>query len=99
MPKRNASVTPRSRVKNAIRMLWLRSRERASALKMAKHTCGDCNRKGSKAKGKVVDIRVHHAKGIDWDGVVDIIIERVLQTPHDYEVLCKECHEKRHVKA
>jgi 5-methylcytosine-specific restriction endonuclease McrA len=89
-------TTPRSRVKNAIRQMWLRSRERAAAVKLHSNTCQHCGRKGSVAKGKEVKIQCHHTKGIDWDGVVDLIFERVLQTPLDYTVLCKECHDKEH---
>jgi hypothetical protein len=48
------------------------------------------------AKGREVKIICHHTDGIDWDGVVDLIFERVLQTPEAYTVLCKECHEKLH---
>ena len=91
MSKRKPN-TPRSRVKNALRMLWLRSRERAAAIKAADNTCAKCGRKGSKAQGREVKIEVHHLDGIDWDGVVDIICERVLQDPSRLQVLCKECH-------
>ena len=94
--KKDTTRTPRSKVKNAIRQLWLRSRERATALKNAKYTCEYCNRKQSKAKGKELKVEVHHAHGIDWDGIVDLIIERVLQRPDDYIVLCKDCHKKEH---
>jgi 5-methylcytosine-specific restriction endonuclease McrA len=89
-------TTPRSRVKNAIRQLWLRSRERASALKREKYTCQRCGVKQSVAKGKEVKVQVHHIDMIDWDGIVDGIIERVFQTPDRLEVLCKACHDKEH---
>lgn len=88
--------TPRSRIKNAIRMVWLRSRERAAAVKLAGNCCCKCGRKGSKAKGREVDIQVHHRNGIDWEGVVDLIAERVLQRPEDYDVMCRECHIAEH---
>jgi hypothetical protein len=89
-------TTPRSRVKNGIRRIWLASRERAAAIKRANYTCAICQRHGSVAKGREVKIICHHTDGIDWDGVVDLIFERVLQTPEAYTVLCKECHEKLH---
>jgi len=91
-------TTPRSRVKNAIRMVWLRSRERQAAIKREGNCCQECRRKGSVAKGKEVYIQVHHTDGIDWEGIVDLIFERVLVAPEKMTVLCKECHDKRHGK-
>lgn len=83
-------------MKNALRMVWLRSRERAAAIKSAQNTCCKCGRKGSVAKGREVKINVHHIHGIDWDGVVDLIFERVLRPPNEYAVVCVECHAKEH---
>lgn len=88
--------TPRSRIKNALRMVWLRSRERAAAIKRESGCCQRCGLKGSKAKGREVDIVVHHREGIDWDGITDLVIQRVLQTPDKLEVLCRPCHDKEH---
>lgn len=90
---RKLATTPRSRVRSALRQVWLRSRERAAAIKREKNTCQCCHRKGSKAKGKEVKIQVHHIDMIDWDGVIDIIFERILHPPEKYKVLCKECHD------
>ena len=89
-------TTPRSRVKNAIRQCWLRSRERAAAIKLHHNTCETCGKKGSVAKGREVKIVAHHREGINWDSIVDLIFERVLQTPEAYTILCKECHEAIH---
>ena len=88
--------TPNSRIVNAIRQLWLRSRERGMAVKLAGNTCHRCGRKGSVAKGKEVYIQAHHINGIDWKGIGELIRERVLQTPQAYEIMCKECHQKEH---
>lgn len=88
--------TPRSRIKNAIRQLWLRSRERAAAVKREHNTCERCHRKGSVAKSREVKITVHHLDGINWDGVADMIYERVLVNPDRLQVLCKECHNNEH---
>ena len=87
-------TTPRSKVKAALRQLWLRSRERAKCLKDAEYRCNRCNVKQSKAKGKEVHLNVHHVGGIDWDGVVDLIIERVLAG--ELESLCIACHDEEH---
>jgi predicted HNH restriction endonuclease len=90
------SETPRSRIKNAIRKLWLRSRERAKALKDSGHKCVDCGAKKSVAKGREVRLEVHHEPKIDWSGIVQLIFDRVLNVPQ--VPLCKSCHKKRHEK-
>ena len=89
-------TTPRSRIKNAIRQVFLRSRERAAALKATSHKCARCGIKASQAKGREVKLHVHHINGINWDGVVDLVIDRVLAQP--MEPLCIPCHEKEHQK-
>jgi 5-methylcytosine-specific restriction endonuclease McrA len=91
-------TTPRSRITSALRKVWLRSRERAAAIRREKNTCQRCGVKGSEAKGRVVKIQVHHIDGIDWDGVVDLVIERLLPDPSRLEVICKNCHDKEHEK-
>ena len=94
--KKRMDYTPNSRIVNALRQLWLRSRERSMAVKLAHNTCLDCGRKGSAAVGREVKIQVHHRNGIDWAGIAQLIRERVLQTPEAYDVLCVDCHDKRH---
>lgn len=88
--------TPRSRIKNALRRLWLQSRERAAALKSTGYRCTDCHIKQTKPKDKSkwVTIEVHHTDGINWEGLLDLIAERLLNVPQ--EPLCKTCHRKRH---
>lgn len=95
---RKLEHTPNSRIRQAIRQLWLRSRERAQALKNQNYTCRQCGKKQSSAKGREFKVEVHHRYGIDWDGVLEFIRERVLQTPDKLEVLCKECHTAEHEK-
>lgn len=63
-------------------------------MKAQKNTCQRCGRKGSVAKGREVKIEVHHKDGISWDGLIELIRERLLQTPDKYECLCDECHDK-----
>jgi len=92
---RKKESTPRSRVKNALRQLWLRSRERAKVIKEHNNTCV-CGRKGSVAKGREVKIQVHHDPEIDWNGITDLIFERLLNTPQ--YPMCKECHAEKHDK-
>jgi len=88
--------TPRSRIRQVLRQLWMRSRERAAALKSTGYCCADCGIKQSKATGKEVGLEVHHEPEIDWDGIFDLIEERFLKVPQI--PLCKECHKKRHEK-
>lgn len=89
--------TPRSKVRNALRQLWLRSRERAAALKREKYTCQRCGVKQSKAKGKEQKVEVHHKEGIgNWEIVIDAIIAEILCDPSNLEVVCPNCHDKEH---
>ena len=93
--------TPRSRIRSAIRLLWMRSRERAKVLKDAKYTCLDCNVKQTRAgkdKDKWILMEVHHVDMIDvWNEIIDLIAQKILEP--EQVCLCKECHKKRHKKA
>jgi hypothetical protein len=87
--------TPRSKVRNALRMLWLRSRERAFALKRDGYTCQVCHRKKTTAKGKEFDVGVHHILGIgNWEKVIDLIFEELLCDPIFLKTACDECHSR-----
>lgn len=89
--------TPRSRIRNALRQVFLRSRERAAVLKEAGYTC-KCGLKQSKAKGREVSVQVHHRSGIDnWDEIIDAVYKKLLNKD-DMEVLCKGCHDEEHGK-
>ena len=84
--------TPRSKVRAALRQLFLRSRERAAALKRDGYTCQECNTKQSKAKGREVSIQCHHKTPIDWEGLIDLVYERLLVNEKHLETLCVDCH-------
>lgn len=90
--------TPRSKVRGALRQLWLRSRERAAALKAGGYTCSICHRKQSVAKGREFKVQVHHKAGAigNWEKVIDLIYAELLCSHEHLEILCEECHEKRH---
>ncbi len=89
--------TPRSKVRAALRQLWLRSRERAAALKREQYTCQRCGVKQSKAKGKEQKVEVHHKEGIgNWEIVIDAIIAEILCDPSNLEVVCPNCHDDEH---
>lgn len=93
---RRLPTTPRSRIKNALRQVWLRSRERAACLKAAGHCCQGCGVKASQAKGREVKLQVHHRDGIVWDGIVDAVIEAMLPDPSRLVALCESCHKETH---
>ena len=86
-------TTPRSQVRSALRRLWLRSRERAAALRRDKYTCQLCDRKQSRAKGREVYVEVNHLELIEWDNILAYIYKHLLVEPRLLEVLCKPCHE------
>lgn len=91
--------TPTSKIKNALRILWMRSRERGQALRNTQYKCAYCGVKQSTAKGREVSLDVHHLDGIDWTGLCDLIRQRLLQTPERLAPICKPCHEKMHGNA
>jgi 5-methylcytosine-specific restriction endonuclease McrA len=93
---RRKPSTPRSQVRAALRRLWLRSRERAAALKRDKYTCQDCGVKQSRKKGKEVYVEVHHCEGIlNWERLLEHVYRHLLCDPKLLETLCKRCHEKQ----
>ena len=90
-------TTPKTQVRAALRRLWLRSRERAAALRRTGYCCERCGIKQSRAKGREVYVEVHHKGGVDWGGLIDMVIERLLpEDPDQLEVLCKDCHKAEH---
>ena len=95
---RKQANTPRSRIRSAIRQLWMKSRERAKVLKNSGYCCVQCGLKQSRAKGKEVSIQVHHVGGISiWEEVIDLIAKNILET--EQVPLCKDCHKKEHEDA
>lgn len=86
--------TPNSQIRSALRKLFLRSRERASAIKRDAYTCTACGVKQSKAKGKEVYVEVHHKDGVvNWDAIFKVIREYLLCDPEFLTTLCEECHD------
>lgn len=86
-------TTPRSKVRAALRQLFLRSRERAAAIKRDKYTCTVCGRKQSKAKGKEFKVQAHHVDGIgNWDKIIDHVFSELLCSPDKIQTLCPDCH-------
>lgn len=86
--------TPRSKIRQALRKLWLQSRERAAALKRDQYTCQKCGKKQSKAKGREVKVEEHHLEPIEWEELIDMVADRLLVPPDKLQTLCVECHDK-----
>lgn len=95
---RKQARTPRSKVRAALRLLYLRSRERAAAIKRENGCCEGCGKKQSRAKGREVKIEVHHLNGIEWEQMIDYIYRHLLCEPKHLAVYCKECHEAEHTE-
>ena len=90
-------TTPRSKVRNALRQVFLRSRERYAAGKSANWTCELCGKKQSKAKGKEVKVEIHHRGVIsNWNDVLDAVYEKLLVSPDKLQCLCRSCHLLQH---
>ena len=90
--------TKKTQIVHALRLLWLRSRERAVALKRDGYRCQECGVKQSKAKGHVQRVEVHHRAGsCNWDRIVAVIHEELLCDPCELEVLCPRCHKRRKI--
>ena len=87
--------TPRSKIRNVLRRyVWLRSRERAAALKRTGYHCTECGKKQSKAKGKELSLEVHHLDGAHLEYIIDEIYKYLLCPPDRLMPLCGDCHGK-----
>jgi len=92
--------TPNSKIKAALRQLFLRSRERGKAIKRDGYTCQECGVKQSRAKGKEVFVEVHHKQNIlNWQEMYDVIRQYLLCDPDHMKTLCKKCHTKHRMEA
>lgn len=88
-------ITPNSFIRSALRRyIWLRSRERAATLKRDGYQCQACHRKQSRSKGQEVRVEVHHVNGVDWEGLINLIRDRLLGG--ELTTRCVECHKEEH---
>ena len=89
--------TPSSQIRSELRRLWLRSRERAAALKATGYCCAECGKKQSRANGRECVIEVHHRSCItNWAEIEAAIRRYLLVSPDELVPLCKSCHESKH---
>jgi predicted HNH restriction endonuclease len=95
---RQRPETTATQIRSALRRLWLRSRERAAALKAADYRCAQCGVKQSRAKGRRVRVDVHHIKRVDWEGLIELVRDRLLVPPKELRALCQKCHKEIHRK-
>ena len=97
MMGKRLKYTPNSKLRSALRVVWMRSRERAEALKNTGYCCAVCGVKQSVAKGAEVRLDVHHVNHtVNWDRIFRVIREELLTPPETLAPLCKECHKKQH---
>ena len=88
-------LTSKTQIVRSLRQLWLRSRERAEALKRDNYTCQHCKAKQSRKKGKEQKVEVHHKEGIEnWDEIIRKIRMEILCHWDDLITLCPACHQK-----
>lgn len=98
-PSRKKPITPNSQIKSALHKLFLRSRERAAALKRDGYSCQKCGAKQSVSKANPVKVNVHHKNGVKWDVLIAGIREMLLCDLESMETLCVGCHHDEHGKA
>ncbi len=88
-------ITPRSRIKGMLRLMFLRSVERGEAIKRDLYTCQECGVKQSVKKGFEQKVEVHHKKGINvWKEIIELIYKELLCDVDDLITLCPDCHKK-----
>ena len=85
-------ITPMTTIRAALRLLDLRSRERQHAMYLANRTCVWCDKHASSK----VKLNAHHRRPPNWKRIETVIREELLQTSHDYDILCEECHTTHH---
>lgn len=93
---RRLPYTPNSKIRQALRILWMRSRERSTALQNTGYCCSMCGVKQSQAKGREQRLIVHHTEPVNWDGLFDEIRRRLLHDPVKLAPVCPDCHDKLH---
>uniref|UniRef100_A0A6M3JHL0 HNH nuclease domain-containing protein n=1 Tax=viral metagenome TaxID=1070528 RepID=A0A6M3JHL0_9ZZZZ len=88
--------TPNSRIRSALRRLYLTSRERGQAIKRDNYSCQTCGVKQSRKKGAEVYVEVHHKNHNieNWNKLFEAVREHLLCAPEELTTLCRECHKE-----
>lgn len=87
--------TPNSIIRQVLRgRIWLRSRERAAALKRDKYSCQICGVKQSRRQDARVDVEVHHLDNSGIDAIIELIRKTLLCSPDRLQTVCKACHKE-----
>jgi hypothetical protein len=81
-------ITPKSRIVSALRRLSMYSRE-LNLFKKEHKTCAECGCSGK--------MEIHHLRRPNWDKIVQIIREELLDSNH-LQALCST-HHAAHTKA
>ena len=99
--------TTKSRIRSHLRVLWMRSKERSTALKRDGYTCQTCGKKQSMAKDHMHKVIVHHKTELrghlegddpDWTGYIKLLFcpsEELITLCHPK---FGDCHKKAHEK-
>jgi predicted HNH restriction endonuclease len=96
--KAKRRIPAKTRVRSALRRLWMISPERSDCLRAWGYKCADCGAKQSVAKGRECKLDVHHLDGIDWGEVKGNDVTQLFPDPSRLVPLCKACHKARHAK-
>jgi hypothetical protein len=92
-PNRKKPVTPASVITSALRIVWLRSRERAAC---AKRAGGAGKKRKCEACGEAPWDEIHHTRPADMKRIIAVIREELLPSPDKLQALCACCHKAAH---
>ena len=90
------AISWKTKTLSALRMIWLRSRERGDAIKETDRRCCCCGVRQSAAKGREAALTVHHLHRPNWERILTVIKEELFSEPVYLWPMCNECHEDLH---
>ena len=96
--KARAKETTPGAFSSLLRRGWLRSPERAEALKRTGYCCEICGVKQSTAKGKEQKIQVHHPNGVDLTKCWEEAKAQMFVPADELIPVCPDCHDHIHGK-
>lgn len=95
---KRVEYTPDAKIKNVLHQLFMRSRERAKALKRTGYKCTACGAKQTHRKDCKLSLHVHHANKIAWKSLIEEVRKTLLCDSDLMIPLCPDCHAKEHEK-